>query len=103
VAQKSAALGGPGQAEEIERQARVQKREVGPVRVRRGGLDPIFAPDVAEDLAAVRRPGVAGGAPGGSDLVLVRPIGIDRDAVVGKDLAEDDPPIGAGSDAALRR
>jgi len=103
VAQQAGAIGGPGQAEQVQRQVGVQQPEVGAVRVGRGRLHTGFAPEVTQDLAAVRRPGRAGSPPRGSDPMLVRPIGVDRDAEVGKDLTEDDLPVGAGRDAALRR
>src|SRR5437667_70824 len=62
----------PVQAKEIERQVRVQEGKAGPIRVGRGRLDArlnaLRTPEVAEDFAAVRRPGVAGGAVDRSDL-----------------------------------
>ena len=90
----------PVQAKEIERQVRVQQRKPGPIRVGRGRLDArldaLRTPEVAEDFAAVRRPGVARGGVHGSNLNRVRAIGIDRDAVVREDLAEEDLPVRPG-------
>src|SRR5438094_242338 len=61
----------PGQAEEIQRAARVEQSEVRPVRVRGGWLNMVCPPQVAQHLVTVRRPADAGRAAGRPNPVLI--------------------------------